>query len=384
MIPRGSLDIKYRDILAGLYYCCSVEKTYQMQFVWPNALCCLSVRSGFDLVLQVLKLPAGSEVLITDINIPGMFEIIKAHKLVPVPLAVNKHNLSISINTFEANITGSTRAVIFTHLFGSISEISELAELAKQKGLFVIEDCAQAFTGRYKGNKLSDVIMFSFGMIKTNTALGGAILIIKDDQDYKNVLKLQKSYPLQKRKVFFKKLLVALVIKFLTTEVIYSIFYKFLKSRGKDPDETLSGFTRGFPAGNLLAKIRIKPSLPLLLLIKRKIKEFRTESIDLRSAYGREILMNIPESMRIGDTNSMHSFWVLPVQVQDPYKLIEVLRSNGFDATSKASSMIKLSSTSGIANHVDELKLDSLVYLPMYLDMKLNDRLRLIKIINNI
>lgn len=385
MIPRGRLDIKYRDIFAGIYYCCSAVKTYHMQFAWPNSLCCLSVRSGFDLVLQALKLPAGSEVLITDINIPGMFEIIRAHKLVAVPLAVNKHTLSITIDNFQANINSSTKAVIFTHLFGSISEISPLVEIAKQKGLFIIEDCAQAFTGSYTGNKSSDVIMFSFGMIKTNTALGGAILIIKNDQHYKNVLALQKSYPLQKREVFIKKLIIALVIKFLCTKFTYSTFYRLLKFRGKDPDDILSGFTRGFPTeGDLFGRIRVKPSLPLFLLIERRINKFRRDSIDFRSNYGMEILRKIPETMKIGGTNKYHSFWVLPVEAQNPDKLIKVLRSNGFDATSKASSMIKLSTTLEIECHCDELKLDKLVYLPLYPDMKLKDQLRLIKVINNV
>jgi dTDP-4-amino-4,6-dideoxygalactose transaminase len=38
-----------------------------------NQLVCLSVRTGFDLVLRALNLPAGSEILVTDINIPDMF-----------------------------------------------------------------------------------------------------------------------------------------------------------------------------------------------------------------------------------------------------------------------------------------------------------------------
>ncbi|WP_256009771.1 aminotransferase class V-fold PLP-dependent enzyme [Desertivirga xinjiangensis] len=354
-----------------------------MQFAWPNSLCCLSVRSGFDLVLKTLKLPAESEVLIADINIPGMFEIIKAHKLVAIPLAVNKHNLSISSESFKASINTSTRAVIFTHLFGSISEISSLAEIAKQKGLFIIEDCAQAFTGSYQGNKLSDVVMFSFGMIKTNTALGGAILIIKDQQHYKEALSLQNSYPIQKRKIFIKKLLVALVIKILCTKFLYSAFYKLIKIGGKDPDEVLSSFTRGFPKGDLFKRIRIKPSLPLILLIKRKIKNFRTESIDLRSGYGSEILNNLPDQVKVGNTNLQHTFWVLPINAPYPEKLIKTLRLKGFDATSKASSLVKLSNKPTTDIHSDELQFEKLVYLPMYPAMKTKDRLRLIELINS-
>ena len=51
-----------------------------------GALACLSVRSGFDLLLAALDLPPKSEVLITALTIPDMVRIIKDHDLVPVPL----------------------------------------------------------------------------------------------------------------------------------------------------------------------------------------------------------------------------------------------------------------------------------------------------------
>lgn len=382
MIPRGRLDISYRDLIAGSYYCFFPNKPDQEQFLWPNSLCCLSVRSGFDLILQVLSLPSGSEVLITDINIPGMFEILKAHHLIAIPLAIDKHTLSMNSETLEANISASTRAVVFTHLFGSISDISTLAQLAKQRGLYVIEDCAQAFNGRYKGHELADAVMFSFGMIKTNTALGGGVLIIKNEREYTEVLKRQRTYQVQERKIFIKKLFIALTIQLLSIRALYSLFYKALEFIGKHPDETLSGFTRGFSGGDLLKKIRTQPCRPLILMIQRKIKRFNTGSLDLRSAYGKEILENIPESMKVGDLSPLHTFWVLPIEAQDPDRLIDNLRAKGYDATSKASSLVKLSRLSGQITFPDDLKLENLVYLPMAPTMKAVDKQRLLSIID--
>ncbi len=53
----------------------------------PNpAIPCLSVRSAFDLYLEVVKFPRGSQVLMTAVNVPGMTDVIRHHGLVPVAI----------------------------------------------------------------------------------------------------------------------------------------------------------------------------------------------------------------------------------------------------------------------------------------------------------
>jgi len=78
-------------------------------------------------------------------------------------------------------------------------------ELAKRHGILVIEDCAQAFTGQdYTGHPETDVAMFSFGSIKTMTALGGALLRVKDADLLRKMRAIQRTHPAQKRKEFAK------------------------------------------------------------------------------------------------------------------------------------------------------------------------------------
>jgi perosamine synthetase len=52
-----------------------------------------SVRTTFDLILQVLDLPIGSEIVMTCINIPDMVKIIRHHGLVPVPVEISDDTL---------------------------------------------------------------------------------------------------------------------------------------------------------------------------------------------------------------------------------------------------------------------------------------------------
>ena len=385
MIPRGKLDITYADVFAGFGFCLldylKPTKFSKSNVLARNLLPCLSVRSGFDLVLRSLNLPPGSEVLVTDISIPGMFQILEAHQIIAIPLPINKHSLAISAADFSAAITEKSKAVIFTHLFGATMELTELVAIAKSWGLLVIEDCAQAYTNNdFAGTAGSDIRMFSFGMIKTNTALSGALLHICDLEFYQRVATLQEALPEQRRSIFLKKLFFAFAIKLLTTPVIYLLFYRLILALRKDPDDVLSGFTRGFPGASILMKIRFKPSLIIKQMIARKIENFSQRSIDSRREFALGVMARIPALMKIGSENMHHSFWVLPIEAKNPLALIQLLRSAGFDATMKASSLVKMKSSN--PGKPNELTLQNLIYLPMWPNMSKKRRRNLGEILN--
>jgi dTDP-4-amino-4,6-dideoxygalactose transaminase len=188
MIPRGTPDIGWGDLLAGLTYCLlaldAADIREQLELRWStegNALACLSVRSGFDLALQALTLPEGSEALVSAVTIPDMVRLLRRHHLTPVPVDVDPHTLSVSAADLERGITPRTRAVLVAHLFGARMPMEPVLEVARAHKLVVFEDCAQAFDHfEHRGHPDSDVSMFSFGPIKTATALGGGLLRFRD------------------------------------------------------------------------------------------------------------------------------------------------------------------------------------------------------------
>jgi len=379
MIPRGKLDITYKRLFEGLFYCLfgwikpvDVRNTLEEK----DKILCLSVRTGFHLVLSALNLSVGSEIIVTDINIPDMFNIISAHKLKAVPVPVNKYTLNTAARQIEAAITPATKAILITHLFGGIMDTDEILSIATRQNLIMIEDCAQAFAGnQYKGNPLSDVIMYSFGLIKTNTAISGALLRINNPVIFAKVNQLNNELPEQSTNTFFKKLSKSLFIKLLTTKLVYSLFYSYSKQKRKDFDELLSGFTRGFPGPDLLKKISFRPSSANLQLLRKRISSFSCECLNKRIEYAKDILNNIPEPMKIGYLNKCNSYWILPVEARRPNELVNYLRSKGFDATQKASSLVKIE---GLVNqNPDELLLENLVYLPSYIAMTKKDRVKL-------
>jgi dTDP-4-amino-4,6-dideoxygalactose transaminase len=170
--------------------------------------------------------------------------------------------------------------------------------------------------------------------------------------------------PLQQTTVYLKKISKALVIKLITARPVYTLLYKYSRLKGKDFDEVLAGFTKGFPGADVIEKIRYRPCAANLRLMTKRVINFEISRISKRTETASEILKYIPKDQRVGDQNSNNTFWVLPVESNDPAKLIAQLRRQGIDATAKASSLVKLS-----ANDLSiegELNLDNLVYIPIH------------------
>jgi len=286
MIARGTLDISFNTVCRGLYYCLRDLLHFHKgkeSIANPNKVLCLSVRTGFDQVLHALKLPVGSEILVSDISIQHMFSIIAAHGLVAVPLHINKHTLQISSDQVSAAITPATKAIVITHLFGAVMNTTEIVAVAKAGKLVVIEDCAQAYNGVYKGNLLADVVMFSFGLIKTHTAVSGGMLVIPNAELYEQVNALNKQLPYQHRSVFFKKLLKVFLIKILSSRIMYTVFYRICQWLGKDFDNVLSRFTKGFAGDDLFKKIRHQLSTANKMFLEYRLDNFDTDKIIKRT-----------------------------------------------------------------------------------------------------
>lgn len=167
-------------------------------------------------------------------------------------------------------------------------------------------------------------------------------------------------------------------ISFLSSRACYTLFYKMMMARGKDFDQVLSSFTRGFPGNDPLKKIRYRPCEPNKRLLERRLTTFKVAHVLLRKRLFREVMTGLPADIQIGYLNQKNTNWVIPLQCQHPEEMIRHLRANGYDATSKASSLVRLPNlTAAAAEKSDELSLTQLVYLPMDTSMSLSERIQL-------
>lgn len=145
--------------------------------------------------------------------------------------------------------------------------------------MMVIEDAAEAFAGRkYRGNRESDLVLFSFGQIKFNTTCGGGIGLIKDRILCTKMTDIQNGYPQQATTTFLMKLFVALLFQCSQTRFI-ARFLVTLVMLGFDYRPFVLGKLRGFPGAcdDFLTKFRWKPSLGLMRALDHRLGSFNEE-----------------------------------------------------------------------------------------------------------
>jgi perosamine synthetase len=349
MVPRNKLDIGFADLLAATFSCFwpagrgAAREALERDWRGPReerSLACLSVRTGFDLVLSAMKLPRGSEVIFSAVTIRDMVRITRQHDLVPVPVDVDMNTLSVDPDALARAITPRTRLVVLAHLFGSRMPLDEIVRICQDRGVPLLEDCAQAFVGHsYHGHPGAAVHLFSFGPIKTNTALGGALLTFGDGDLDAAVRALESRLPPQPRIEFLGRILKYLVIKLLLLRPLFTAFVWSCRRVGVSHDAVISDAVRGFGGTGFFERIRRRPSYPLLALLHRRLRRFDAARIGLRVAAAEAAIRALGPIPRPGAAASRHSHWVFPVRTQDPQRLAERLWAAGLDATRGASSL---------------------------------------------
>lgn len=388
MHPCKLIDIRMTEVFFGFsqgFKSIDAKELEQLAAsAWGGDSCnlpCLSVRSGFDALLTALDLEEGSEVLVSAITIKDMCRILVDHGLIPVPVDVDMVQLDLDLDSLAAAITKKTRVILVAHLFGSLMRMDDIIIFAKKHKLLVIEDCTQAFMGsRYRGHSRSDVSIFSFGPIKTATALGGAMLAFHDESLFDSVRKIQNQWPRQKTWEFQKRAIKLASLLILTHPLIFGILVRVFRLLGIGHEQAMSGMARGFQGAGFFRKIRCRPALPLLSLLLRRISTYPDQQIRERQRCGESFAAALSVNSVPGREAFKHTFWVFPYLSDQPDALKRYLLAQGFDATRGQSSMGVVAPTRGKGKVARKaLKVfEKLLYLPVYPELGQEELDRLI------
>jgi len=323
--------------------------------------------------LQALELPRGSEVIVSAMTIDGILKIIAEHGLVAVPVDLKFKTLAPTPEDVESAITDKTRLVLIAHLFGTQIDMQPYARITQQHGLLLIEDCAQSFRGMPQGKSdVSDVAMYSFGPIKTATALGGAVLCVADGKLTKKMVQIQQAYPTQSTLAYFKRVVKYGFLKFLSYRLPITVFIATLRMLGKDYSEILKKSVKGFPTDKLFLRIRQQPCAALLSVLKRRITSFDERRLERHCELGELLRDHLSQQYDLpGSAATSNYFWVFPVETNNPLETIQNLRACGFDADQRGS-MVKvpnvptMKDTAVQAISTTDRILDNSVFLPIY------------------
>lgn len=139
---------------------------------------------ALHLALLALGIGSGDEVIVPTLTYIASVNAIAYTGAIPVFADSREDTWQVDPEDVRRKITSKTRAIMAVHLYGHPCDMDKIMTIAKEHGLFVIEDCAEAFGTLYKGKHVgsfSDISTYSFFGNKTITTGEGGIVVTNDE-----------------------------------------------------------------------------------------------------------------------------------------------------------------------------------------------------------
>lgn len=170
----------------------------------------IGVASGSDALIigsHILGFENGKEVITSPFTFLASTSCIAKHNAKPVFVDVDEETFDINVNKIEEKITSNTAGIIPIHLFSQMANMDKIMEVASKHNIRVLEDAAEAFGMRWKGNgteyrhsgTIGDLGVFSFFPTKTLGAYGDAGMIITNDDNLANKAKMFRVHGASKK-----------------------------------------------------------------------------------------------------------------------------------------------------------------------------------------
>jgi perosamine synthetase len=159
-----------------------------------RAVCLPSCTSAIHLSLLALGVGAGDEVIVPDITWIASAAPVTYVGATPVFADVDPQTWCLSASSLDACLTPRTRAVIPVDLYGNMPDMEPILRIARDRGVAVVEDAAEAIGSEYRGRKagsFGDTGVFSFHGSKTLTTGEGGMLVTDRPEVHRRVLVLR-------------------------------------------------------------------------------------------------------------------------------------------------------------------------------------------------
>jgi len=143
--------------------------------------------AALHLALLALDIETGSDVIVSPVTNPGSVTPIIIQGMNVVIADSEPTGFNVGPDQFESALTENTRAAILTHLAGIPINIGPIVEIAKSRGIKLIEDCSQAHGALFQGKRVGrfgDIAAFSTGFPKNHSTGGTGGLIYTENEGY--------------------------------------------------------------------------------------------------------------------------------------------------------------------------------------------------------
>lgn len=213
MIPFFELDRQFRAIepelraamdrvLARAWFILGEEgRAFEQEFAaYLGVAHVAGVGSGtsaLHLALVAVGVKPGDDVVIpANTCVPTAAGVASAGAR-PVPADIDPDTCTLDPQALARAITPRTTAIVPVHLYGHPCDMDPILDIAREHGLFVVEDCAQAHGAAYKGRKCGtygDAAAFSFYPTKNLGAFGDAGAVATNDPDVNERVRLLRNH----------------------------------------------------------------------------------------------------------------------------------------------------------------------------------------------
>jgi perosamine synthetase len=141
--------------------------------------------SGLFTAMGAIGIQPGDEVIVSPYTMSASAIAPLIYGGVPVFADIDPNTFCMDPKSIEENITSKTKAILVVHIFGHPADMDAIMGIAKKHNLYVVEDCAQAPLGKYKGKNvgtIGDIGIFSLNYHKhIHTGEGGIITTNNDE-----------------------------------------------------------------------------------------------------------------------------------------------------------------------------------------------------------
>jgi len=150
-----------------------------------NAIALANGTLALELALYCLGIGPGDEVVVPSRTFIASASCAVMRGARPVVADIDRDSSNLTAETIERVITRRTKAIIAVHLAGWPCEMDSILELARSRGIAVVEDCAQAHGAQYRGKPIGsfgDMAAFSFCQDKNMTTGGEGGMLLTNDR----------------------------------------------------------------------------------------------------------------------------------------------------------------------------------------------------------
>jgi dTDP-4-amino-4,6-dideoxygalactose transaminase len=207
----------------------AIEEFYRSFGQWlgaPHVFGASSGRTAFQLALESLNLEKGAEIIFPVFTFPVIPMAAKMLGYKPVFCDVDPRTYNSGPEHIEPKITEKTGAILATHLFGQPCPIRPIAELARQRNVRLLEDCAHACGVRIEGQRagtFGDIGIFSFAEGKNMPCFGGGAIATSDEEIAGRAAKILSESPIAGKDAITKKALSIWIMWLLTRPFVFGI-----------------------------------------------------------------------------------------------------------------------------------------------------------------